>query len=316
MTASLSAGRRETGVPTRTSPQARATRPARVAPPARAADVDGAHEGDPAEVANSVLHDVGNVLNSVNVSAMRVGDHVRTSKAAGLRRLVTLLEGDAGDLNGFFGKDDRARQLPVYLGALAAQLERDEQRALAELSTLQKNIDHLKHIVSRQQSRARFGGITEQIDVAELVEDSLRLSDGVPSRHDVRVERDYQPVPAIIVDRHKVLQILVNLLRNAGHSCDASRHSHKLITLRIAAGGRGVAVSVTDNGVGIRPDHLARVFERGFTTKADGHGYGLHGSARTAQELGGVLSARSPGAGHGASFTLELPLQPPDIDRA
>ncbi len=288
--------------------------------------VDASRQAGRAELANSVLHNVGNVLNSVNVSATLVSDCVRTSKATGLHRVVALVEEAAGDLGRFFREDERGRQLPGYLSRLAAQITLDQQHTLAELSTLQKNIEHIKDIVSMQQSYAKLSGITGKIDVAELVEDSLRLHDGALARHGVRLERDYQSVPAIVVDKHKVLQILVNLIRNAQYACDASARAHKLMTLRIAPGGRAagdgaagarsVCITVADNGVGIRPEHRARLFQHGFTTKQEGHGFGLHSGALAAREMGGALSAASPGPDCGASFTLELPLQPPDVDHA
>jgi len=67
-------------------------------------------------------------------------------------------------------------------------------------------------------------------------------------------------------------------------------------------------ISVCDTGVGIEQENLTRIFSHGFTTKADGHGFGLHTSALAAKAMGGSITAHSEGSGKGATFIIELPL--------
>lgn len=264
-----------------------------------------------AEVATSVLHNVGNVLTSVNVSASLVTDNLRRSKAAGLGQVVSLLQEHQPDLGHFIGHDERGRQLPAYLDALAKNLLADQSTALLELDSLRKNIDHIKEIVSMQQSYAKLAGVTEVVEVAQLVEESLRFNAGGLARHAISLERDFAPVPQISVDKHKVLQIMVNLLRNAKHACQDSAAAERRITVQIAPGEGLVSIAVSDNGVGISAENLTRIFSHGFTTKQDGHGFGLHSGALGAREMGGALRAASKGPGQGATFTLDLPLNPP-----
>lgn len=269
-----------------------------------------------AEVATSVLHNVGNVLTSVNVSASLVTDNLRRSKAAGLGQVVSLLQEHQPDLGHFIGHDERGRQLPAYLDALAKHLLADQSSALLELDSLRKNIDHIKEIVSMQQSYAKLAGVTETVEVAQLVEESLRINAGGLARHAISLEREFAPVSPITVDKHKVLQIMVNLLRNAKHACQNSTAAARRITVRIAAGDAMVHIAVSDNGVGISPENLTRIFSHGFTTKQEGHGFGLHSGALAAREMGGALRASSQGPGLGATFTLELPLNPPGAANA
>jgi signal transduction histidine kinase len=166
--------------------------------------------------------------------------------------------------------------------------------------------------VAMQQSYARRGGITDTLDIRALVEDSLRMNEGAFSRHGVSLVRDFQEVPLITVDKHKVLQILVNVIRNAKYACDESKGAEKRVTVRVRAADGMVLLSVIDTGVGIAQENLERIFNHGFTTRKDGHGFGLHSSALAAKELGGMLRAESAGPGQGATFTLTLPLSSPE----
>ena len=161
-----------------------------------------------------------------------------------------------------------------------------------------------------QQNYARLGGVADVIDVSSLVEDSLRLNEGALTRHGIILRREFEDVPTIVVDKHRVLQILVNLIRNAKHACEESDRAEKIVTVGVTTSGLGVQVSVRDNGVGIPPENLTRIFNHGFTTKKEGHGFGLHSGALTARELGGELHVESDGSGRGALFTLDLPLTP------
>jgi PAS domain S-box-containing protein len=273
--------------------------------------VDASREAGMAEVATNVLHNVGNILNSVNISASLVAERLRQSKTAGVSRLATLLIEQGDRVGQFIVEDARGKRVPEYMAALGEQLAADQRAALEELALLRENLEHIKDTVNMQQSYAKLCGVTETVEVVDLVEDSLRLNAGAFARHGVTLHRDFGEAPPINVDKHKVLQILVNLVRNAKYACDDSGRSDKIITLRIAAVPAGVRIMVQDNGIGIPPQNMSRLFQHGFTTRASGHGFGLHSGALAAQELGGTLRAESEGDGRGACFTLELPLSPP-----
>jgi PAS domain S-box-containing protein len=273
--------------------------------------VETSREAGMAEVATSVLHNVGNVLNSVNVSATLMSEQVKRSKLGNLGRAAQLMRDHAADLGEFLMHDARGRQLSPYLEQLAGHLTEEQAALLEELESLRKNIEHIKNIVAMQQSYAKVAGVAETVLVTDLVEDALRMNEGALVRHNVQLCRDYEPaLPPITVEKHKVLQILVNLIRNAKYACDESERPDKLLTLRVRRIEEGVRVLVIDNGVGIPRENLERIFNLGFTTRKDGHGFGLHSGALAAREIGGSLMAHSDGPGQGATFTLELPLKP------
>ncbi len=269
-----------------------------------------------AEIATNVLHNVGNVLNSVNVSAGLVSESVRRSKVSSLSRLAALLREHEADLADFLTIDPKARQIPAFLSQLSAHFESQQETVLKELTSLNVNIEHIKDIVAMQQSYAKVSGVREIVDLPSLVEDSLSLNIGAFTRHRIEVIRDFEKVPLFNLDKHKVLQILINLVRNAKYACDESGQTDKRMTLRVINGGGSVKIAVVDNGVGIPPENLTRIFQYGFTTREGGHGFGLHSSALAAREIGGSLSAHSDGVARGATFTLELPLQTPESAHA
>lgn len=272
---------------------------------------DASRNAGMAEVATNVLHNVGNVLNSVNVSASLVMNRLDSSRVGALARVSEMLLERRGELGTFLTQDDRGRQLPDYLDQLAKHLRSEQQGAVDELRALRKNIDHIKDVVTMQQRYAKLSGVTETVDVATLVDDSLRLNASTAERATVSYEREVVDVPPIVVDKHKVLQILVNLVRNAKQACEAAGRAGGRVLVTVARRVDGVSIAVKDDGVGIPPENLTRIFSHGFTTKKNGHGFGLHGGALAARELGGHLRVASDGPGRGATFTLELPLHPP-----
>jgi signal transduction histidine kinase len=199
--------------------------------------------------------------------------------------------------------------LPGYLTLLADGIAQEQQDVRRELESLRGNIDHIKEIVAMQQNYARASGVVETAPVRELVEDALKMHSGAYLTYTLRLERVYAEVPPITTDKHKVLQILVNLFHNAKHACDESGRADKQVTARIVRSGEDrVRIEVADNGIGIPAENMTKIFNHGFSTRKGGHGFGLHSGSIAAKELGGSLTAHSDGPGKGATFVLELPL--------
>jgi signal transduction histidine kinase len=270
--------------------------------------VDASRAAGMAEVATGVLHNVGNVLNSVNVSATLISERFKNPRTANLARAAQLLRERNGSLATFLTEDDKGRLLPDYLAEATEQLARDCEEAVTELDLLAKNIDHIKDIVAMQQTYARVSDIVESIPLDSLIEEAVRMNSDAFQRHHITTTRAYSKVPPAAVDKHKVLQILVNLLRNAKDAIEERDAGERKVILRLRnERDNMVAIEVTDTGVGIAPENLTRIFSHGFTTRTEGHGFGLHSAAIAAKGMGGSLTASSPGPSRGATFTLLLP---------
>lgn len=263
-----------------------------------------------AEIATNVLHNVGNVLNSVNVSAELVVDQLRASKVAGMGLALGMLDEHAADLGDFLTRDPKGKLLPDYLRKLGAALAAEQQYMIDELALLARSIDHIKAIVATQQAYAGTSSVLEPVRIHDLVEDALRMNDGALTRHRITVVREFAEVPVARLDKARVIQILVNLISNAKQAMGALA-GPRLLTLQVETPAEHrLRVRVRDQGEGIPAENLARIFTHGFTTRAGGHGFGLHSCALAATELGGTLTAHSDGPGRGATFTLELPIGP------
>jgi signal transduction histidine kinase len=235
-----------------------------------------------AEVATGVLHNVGNVLNSVNVSAGIVLNKLRQSKADKVSKAAGLLEANRQELAAYLTVDPNGRKLPGYLAKLGTFLTTENSELLAEVDQLSHNIEHIKEVVAMQQNYAKVSGVFENLKLDDLVEDALAMNSGAFERHGITVERRFHPSPLVCVDRHRVLQILINLFRNAKYALDDANGIDKRIIIAIAPLNEElVRVSVIDNGIGIAPENLNKIFGHGFTTRKDGHGFGLHSGANS-----------------------------------
>ncbi len=272
--------------------------------------LDASRQAGMAEVAAGVLHNVGNVLNSLNVSAMLVADKVRASRVARLAQVADLLRAHIDDLGAFVTVDEKGRQLPNYVLQLAEHLTSDQSAILGELDGLTKNVEHIKSIINMQQGYARNVSLVEPVALAGLLDEVLKMNAASFEHHGLTVVCDYADAPVVTVDKHMVLQVLVNLIRNAKHALRDSGRPDKRLTVRAARDGdEFVRIEVCDNGVGIAAEDLTRIWEYGFTTKKDGNGVGLHNSALAAKAIGGSLGAHSDGPGQGATFVFEIPMR-------
>jgi len=263
-----------------------------------------------AEIATGVLHNIGNALTNANVLTSVMSEKVTKSKVPGLAKAVALIHDHQTDLPNFLSQDRQGQQLVPYLTQLATHLNDELADHQKELSKLEENLRHVKEILGTQQSLAKSSNVIEAVDVKEAIEKSLAVVGASMRRHQIEVEFSAETTPIVSCDRVKLSQVLVNLMTNAKDAIRDSGTTERRIRVRLATEAGQAVVEVVDTGVGIKPEDLQRIFSQGFTTKPDGHGFGLSYSVLAAGEMGGKLTAASDGPGHGATFRLALPLQP------
>ena len=277
--------------------------------------LDASRHAGMAEIATNVIHNVGNVLNSINVAISQTTEISQGMKIGNLRKVADLLARHSDEPN-FLSENEKGKRIPGYLSLIAEELSKEQRDIEAELSATERHLQHIKMIVSMQQEYATANCVIERVDIAEVLEDAIGMSSGSLERHRITLVRDFDSGIAVMLDKHRVMQILVNLIRNAKHAVQEIELVERVIKITaLQTDNQFVSISISDNGVGITAENLVNLFNHGFTTKKDGHGYGLHSGANSAKELGGTLTAHSDGPGKGATFNLTLPVasSPTDV---
>ncbi|NQT74036.1 MAG: PAS domain S-box protein [Chloroflexi bacterium] len=271
--------------------------------------VETAREAGMAEVATGVLHNVGNVVNSAGITTSTIVETVRNSRMGNLSKVTTMLEEHKDDLGSFLSNDTQGQKLQIYLTELDKHLSEENAKLNDEVNDLSERMQHIIEIINLQQSYSKTAGLTEIVSPCEIMEDALRINSGALIRHSVKVTREFEDLPPIPIDRHKALQILTNLISNAKYALNKNDRLSKKLTLRIKnSDDDRIRFEVADNGTGIAQEDFSQIFSYGFTTKKDGHGFGLHSGALAAKQMGGSLQVYSKGRGKGATFTLDLPI--------
>ena len=272
--------------------------------------LESAHKAGMAEVATGVLHNVGNALNSAIVPASLIKEMLIQSRLPALEKTSQLLLENADSLVEFLTVDPRGKKLPEFVSQLSRQLHVENDEIREKLERLWSSLDHIKEIIRLQQSYARGNIFAEDLFIPELLEDALRIEGETLKGSAIRIVRQYGNPPGVKSGRHKLMLILVNLLSNARDALMTLDNPGKVIRLilKVNGGKNTLDIIIADNGPGISRENLDKIFQHGFTTRAKGHGFGLHSSANAAQELGGELNVSSKGIGLGAEFTLSLPL--------
>ena len=268
--------------------------------------VSASREAGKAEIATGVLHNVGNVMNSVNVTACVLEEEIRDKMQNSLEASVQLLSDHKDDLPGFFERDPRGQHLVPFL----SELNEQSKSILGEIKTLRENIEHVNAVVAAQQEHAMTAGVEDVVSVCEVMDSALQITQESMRSHQIEVVRDYHSHPEILLDKQKLIQVLVNLLRNAKDAINEAEGTSRRINICIEeVPDNEVVIRVADTGIGISQDNVAKIFQHGFSTKKDrgGHGFGLHHSVCAIQELGGRLTVLSEGLHLGATFTIALP---------
>lgn len=266
------------------------------------------------DVATAILHNVGNILNSANVSVGVLNELMEEPIINKILASVQLLKEHASQLTTFLVEDPIGKKIPAYLIALEEPLLKQSNTLQLEVTSLKNYIDHIKEIVAMQQSLSGISGVKEKVQLSDVVKNAIKMSANGATLYsrNVDIVEEYDNEFLIVIDKAKLLQILVNLIQNA-KDATSENQGENLNEIRISVKKTEepniVKISVKDTGVGILHENLVKIFSLGFTTKLHGHGYGLHSSSVLAKELGGKIIVKSDGIGKGAEFALFLPMK-------
>ena len=257
-----------------------------------------------AEMATSILHNVGNILNSVHVSTNLITDTLQNSRIKGINKLAKIMS----NKEDFFDNKDKVQMIPEYLNSLSSRIDEERNITLREVTLLNNNINHIEEIISSQQQFASSSSAYEWATVSDLIEDTININREIIDQHNFNIIKEFESINDVNIEKFKVMQILVNLISNAKDAILESKTKNPTIILRVRnLNEDNIEITVQDNGIGISEEIHKKVFSYGFTTKKTGHGFGLHSCALTAKEMGGSLVMQSNGHKFGAKFILVIP---------
>ncbi len=262
-----------------------------------------ARQAGKAEIATNVVHNVGNVLNSVNVGSEALQRQLKGMPLSYLRRMADMV----AEHQSFLSDHEKMKLLPSVLEKLTHKMERQNQICCDELTTLQTHVEHIANIVKLQQASAGYQEVREEVELTALMESALTLSLNDSAEKDIVIEKHYESPLHCSLDKHQVLQILVNLISNAKQAMAKLSGRRGCLSLDIECNADQILFKIKDNGEGIAIENIEKIFIHGYTTREEGHGFGLHGSALNAKQMGGTLTVASAGHDQGAEFTLMLP---------
>ncbi len=270
--------------------------------------VQSSRKAGMADIASSVLHNVGNALNGVTVSVGMIREGLSDSKLGGVQKVMELVDANSDDLGGFFTADPRGQKALQYLHQLGTTLTQEQRDALELMGELEMRVHQIEAIVESQQAYAAADSFSEPCDLREVVADAIQIHRAALPQPGGTLASDLDSLPRVSVDKHRIIHILIALLSNAEQARDEAKAGEHSIAVRLKAEGTDALIQVEDNGVGIGPDDLEQMFSSTFSTRGEGHGFGLHNSANAANSMGWKLAARSDGQGQGATFELRIPV--------
>lgn len=265
-----------------------------------------------ADIATSTLHNIGNILNSINTSIGVISEKITHSEMDTLTELAKLFEKHNNDFNNFILEDSRGKNIPKFLPVIIHAVENERTLVASEIDELTKNVEHIRNIITVQQTMSTAIGLTEEVSIESLLEDALKLGKTSYEKVGIKVIRRYNPIQKVVIDKVKLLQVIVNLIKNAVDALLESPSSTKKLIVEISEKNKeNFIIKIIDSGIGITADNLNKIFTYGFTTKKNGHGFGLHSSANAVREMKGELFVESDGKEKGTTFTLILPYNLP-----
>lgn len=280
--------------------------------------VTSARNAGMADVATSILHNVGNILNSANVGLSLISETYEYSFINKILSILTMLENNKENINTYLFKDDKGKLIIPYLISINEELNREFNKNKSEINNLVTHLNHIREIIDMQQNISGKSTLIESISLKETIETALKMSTHKLGNNLIQIEQVYDSIDKIKTDKSKLLQILVNLLQNAKEAIFSHTDSNnkKISIIVKKVNDNKIKLLISDSGIGIDPKDKIKIFSFGFTNKEGGHGYGLHASALFAKELGGALELESEGVGKGATFTLSLPIHPTDENKS
>lgn len=254
----------------------------------------------------AVLHDIANVMNSVNITTQAMGDLMSNCPVDDLTMANGMLESRADEMEEFIHNDKRGKLLMQFYANLGGEFEKFSERMQTNINRLMDKIRLIEGIINAQQSYTGVRSNMESIDLCAAADDVIRMYRAMIDKAGIRVIRSYESSTPALAQRTKLYHVLTNIIKNAIESME-NVGGEKVLTIIVKEEETGkICIHICDTGEGISDNNIESIFAYGYTTKKGGHGFGLHSCANYMTEMKGRLRAKNSETGKGAVFTLEL----------
>jgi PAS domain S-box-containing protein len=262
------------------------------------------------EMAGSVLHDIGNAVTGLGTRISRLigeGDWVEIEELGNLQEMVRR-KGPA--LAGALGPG-KEEALAAFIRELRLSLMDRNRQLQDDGAAMSRTVSHINEILHLQRHYAvEKGGVRRSLDIIDLMEDALAMTWAGLQKRSIRLERRFRrPLPMVSGDRTRLIQVIINLIKNAGEAFDGcDREGTRQLIIDIGAvRDDTIRIALEDNAAGFDPEEGERLFEQGFSTKNRSSGMGLSQCREIIVSHGGRLEMVSAGPGKGAAAIIELP---------
>ena len=267
------------------------------------------------EVMETILHNIGNAVNSVAIGVGTLKEQlVGNPLIERLSGLSQAVEAHSEDWADYVRKDPQGREVRPFLMALADDFARENRQLVRTVERVGSQADHIVEIVRAQRGFDSKATTSKDINLRQAIFEALRILQSSFARRGIRTHVNCGDAPQEVrIHETQFNQMLVNLLKNGMEAIDQLKQSGGIEgppRVEIRAGVRQdcLVLEVEDNGIGIDRKNLDAIFRAGYTTKQDGSGLGLHSAANYVTSTGGRIQPLSRGRGTGATMRVMLPL--------
>lgn len=263
------------------------------------------------EVVDTILHNIGNAINSVTVGVETINNLLTNDQLVSrFTVLANALKQHEDDLSDYLKNDPQGQKVIPFLLALAYDFKVMYQELEDTVGRIRSRTRYIVDIIRTQNSYQSTGRGRKVINLADAISDAITILQESINRRQIQIEIDCEGVPQEIwIEESQFHQMLVNLIKNAIEAIDelaklGELHEAPRIQIRCYIAGDFLGLDVTDNGIGIASEAINKIFAAGFTTKEEGNGLGLYSSANFVISSGGKIQAFSEGIGKGTTVHI------------
>ncbi len=270
--------------------------------------IESAYKAGLADLAGDTLHNIGNVVNSIHVSSDIVKNVIKENPGENYTKACNILHENLDNFPEFFASDPKGEQLIKYFLLLEKPIVNSFEQIDENLEVIRDKAAAIGNIIARQSKFINSPYFLEKQNMCEVVDSVIQLVPDLHTDSSITIDKQYESVPSIKLQKPSIIRILLNILDNSVHALKYSRNLNKVLMISIKKDNEYVTTSITDNGYGIAEENMDKIFKNSFTTKKGGFGLDLHNAANIINEMGGELKIDSKGINKGATVSISLPL--------